>query len=117
LDKPGIREALLKYYNKYYSSDIMTLCISHNDSLDNMQKKVEEMFSMVENKGTFPVSLKSYNHPLIEGARPNLIKLVPIKNDRNIKVKFVLPEISKYTNLKLSDYISHLIGHESDNSI
>jgi insulysin len=40
LQKEGIRNELLDFYNKYYSSHIMKLAISGQDSLDIMKQKV-----------------------------------------------------------------------------
>lgn len=38
LSKPGIRDALLKFYHQYYSADIMDLVLYSDEDLDTLQK-------------------------------------------------------------------------------
>ncbi|CAN0212642.1 unnamed protein product, partial [Phaeothamnion confervicola] len=47
----GARAALLKFYDKYYSSNQMTLCIVGKQSLDELQRWSEDMFAAVPDKG------------------------------------------------------------------
>jgi len=41
----------------------MCLAIQHNDTLDIMQQKVEELFANVANKNNFPLSYKGFTFP------------------------------------------------------
>ncbi|KAI7834372.1 Metalloenzyme, LuxS/M16 peptidase-like protein [Kickxella alabastrina] len=51
-----LREELLKFHNKYYSSDIMKLVVAGNHTLDQLTEWAVSMFSEVESKGnTKPV--------------------------------------------------------------
>ena len=50
LNKPDIRERLLEYYENHYSSNIMSLCLAGNHSLDALQKLAVENFSQIEEK-------------------------------------------------------------------
>ena len=117
LDKPTTRQALLDHYAKYYSSDLMTLCLCHNGSLDEMQEHVIDLFSQVENKKLYPFSLKSYPFPIGANTKPRLIKRIPIQDTNIIKLHYVLPDESKNETKQPYEYLSHLIGHEGENSI
>ena len=44
------RDIVIEFYNKYYSSNIMKLAVYGSDSLDTMQKWVEEKFSAIPDK-------------------------------------------------------------------
>jgi insulysin len=50
LERPTIRDDLLKFHKEWYSSNIMTLALSSNHSLEDMEKWVNEGFSEVVNK-------------------------------------------------------------------
>ena len=49
LDIPGIRDALLGHHKKWYSSNIMDLCIYGRFSIEQLEKWVVEKFSPVKN--------------------------------------------------------------------
>ena len=49
LSQPGIRESLLQYHKKWYSSNIMTLTISSRHVLEDLEKWTIEKFSPVVN--------------------------------------------------------------------
>ena len=41
---------LLKFYDKFYSSNIMSLCVVGKESVDELEAVVEEKFSSIVNK-------------------------------------------------------------------
>ena len=53
LSYPDIRERLLKMYNKYYTSEIMALCIYSNMTLDEQINLVEKLFKDVPKRENF----------------------------------------------------------------
>lgn len=50
LSQPGMRESLLAFHKKWYSSNIMTLTVSSRHSIEDLEKWVKSKFSAVENK-------------------------------------------------------------------
>lgn len=50
LKKPEAYEALQKFYNEYYSADIMTLCVSSNKKLSEIESMVKKHFNSMPNK-------------------------------------------------------------------
>ena len=117
LKKDGIREALMGFHDKYYSADIMGQAMYSNDSLDNMEKAVMESFSEVVNKNIAPISFKNHPYPYSQEKLGKLIKSVPVKDHDYLQFKYLLPELEKEKLKKPLNYISHLIGHESKNSL
>lgn len=49
LQKEGIREAMLEFYKKWYSANIMKLVMLSKDPLDKMEENANKMFSDVKN--------------------------------------------------------------------
>ena len=50
LSQPGMRESLLAFHKKWYSSNIMTLTVSSRHSIKDLENWVKSKFSSVENK-------------------------------------------------------------------
>ena len=57
LNKEGIREKLLEYYEQHYSANIMSLCLVGDHSLDTLESLAVEHFSDIINKN---LSLKDF---------------------------------------------------------
>lgn len=56
-----VREALLKFHEKYYSSNIMALTVLDKTSLDDLEALVVKLFQGVQNKN---IDVPSWeNHP------------------------------------------------------
>ena len=49
LKQEGIRDALLGFHKKWYSANIMKLCVVSNRDLETLEKEVIELFSEVPN--------------------------------------------------------------------
>ena len=60
----NIRKVLLDFHSKYYSANLMRLCIVGKESLEELQDFALSMFSDIENKSV-PVP-KFEGHPLTE---------------------------------------------------
>jgi insulysin len=109
------RDIVIEFYKKYYSSNIMKLAVYGNDSLDVMQKWVEEKFSAIPDK-----SLSSPRFPS-DPYRPEqlakLLQVVPVRDSKNLDIYFPTPAVEHLYLTKPTRCLSHLIGHESAGSI
>jgi insulysin len=56
-----MRESLLEFHKKWYSSNLMTLCIINDQPLEKLESLVKELFSLIINKN---VVLPSLQYPL-----------------------------------------------------
>ena len=108
---PGIRDRLLKFYKKYYTSEIMNLCVYSKKPMDELVKFVEALFVSVP-------KIENFNKPRYDEVLPydetNLkyfYKMVPIKNVDEIALEWFLPFCDNYYANPLS-YLSSVIGHE-----
>jgi len=95
LKKEGVREQMIQYYEKYYSSDIMTLCVCSNKDLDDLESKVVELFSLIKNKNNGVVSFANLPSPYSDTLFSTLLKVVPLKEMDDLSLQFMLPSYYK----------------------
>ncbi|CAG8552374.1 5800_t:CDS:10 [Paraglomus occultum] len=96
-----VREELLKFYERYYSANLMKLCVLGKEPLDVLTRWVVEYFSDIRNK-SLPV-------PVAEGS--------VLTENELLRVTFAKPvKDIRYLELP-GGYLSHLIGHEGSGSI
>ena len=120
-DVPNLYSYLKLFYDKYYSSDIMTLVIVSdkdlNDISDNnntWKEQLVNMFSQVPNKNVLNMIKNEYDFTEILEKNNNYIEMVPIKDDDIIRLIWEIP--FNYNERHIYEFISHVIGHEGDNT-
>ncbi|XP_043497973.1 insulin-degrading enzyme isoform X2 [Polistes fuscatus] len=111
----NVREKLLEFHNKYYSANIMSLCILGKESLEELERIVVNLFSEVKNKEIeIPVWPEQ---PFAEEDLANIWYIVPIKDTRSLNMIFPIPDLRSRYNASPTHYISHLLGHEGAGSL
>ncbi|KAH9424396.1 hypothetical protein DERP_004580 [Dermatophagoides pteronyssinus] len=111
----NIREELFKFYEKWYSANMMCLCVYGKESLQELTEMVTSLFSLISNKNIEPP-----NWPIHPYSSDNLMKqvhIVPIKDKRTLELVFTYPDEIKHYKSSPGMYLSHLIGHESKGSL
>jgi len=116
LNHPDIRERLLKMYNKYYSSEIMSLIIYSKLSMNKLIKLVEDLFTLVPKRENFEMPKYDKVKPYNENILNYFYKITPIKDTDKIKFRWYLPFCENYHAKPLS-FLSNLFGHEGPNTI
>ncbi|CAB4064603.1 IDE [Lepeophtheirus salmonis] len=111
----SVRDQLIKFHKKWYSSDIMSLAVLGSESLDELEKIVVDKFSAVPKKGIKPPFWSE--HPIEESSYIYRTFVVPIKDLRNLLITFPTPDLHPYYKSSPSNYIAHLIGHEGKGSL
>ena len=109
----NVREELLKFHQTWYSSNIMSLTVLGNQTLDELEAMVTQYFSEVVNKDVIVPSWPE--HPYAQEA--TLVQLLPIKDMRQLNLCFPIPDYSADYLSKPVSYLSHLIGHEGKGSL
>ncbi|CAM8944316.1 unnamed protein product [Rhodiola kirilowii] len=109
------RLELLKFYEEYYSANLMHLVVYSKGSLDKLQNLVDNKFEEIRNidrsRPNFPGPLCSSEHTQI------VVKTIPIKEGHKLRIVWpVTPSIHHYKEGP-SRYLGHLIGHEGDGSL
>ncbi|XP_076160592.1 insulin degrading metalloproteinase isoform X2 [Ptiloglossa arizonensis] len=113
--KINVREELLKFHTKFYSANIMALCILGKESLDELEQMAVELFSQVKNKD---IELPFWStNPFNEEHFQTKWYIVPIKDTRHLNIKFPIPYLRDYYKAAPAYYILHLLGHEGKGSL
>ena len=111
LTKPDIREKLLVFYKKYYTSEIMNLCVYSNKSLDELLKLIESLFSLIPKLENFEMPRYDEVKPYDETNLKYFYKIIPVKNINHIELEWYLPYCDNYHARPL-DFLSSAMGHE-----
>ena len=116
LNHPDIRDRLLKMYNKYYTSEIMTLCLYSNMSIDDLINLVEKFFKDVPKRENFVMPKYDMVKPYDKGQLSNFYKIVPVKDKDKLIFRFYFPFCDNYRADPFSFFTS-LFGHEGPNTL
>ncbi|KAJ4824099.1 Insulin-degrading enzyme-like 1, peroxisomal [Turnera subulata] len=109
------RSELIKFYDEYYSANLMHLVIYARESLDKIQTLAEEKFQEIRNSDrnrlSFPGQPCKSEHLQI------LVRTVPIKEGHKLRIVWpITPGILHFREGPCR-YLGHLIGHEGEGSL
>ncbi|KAJ1912929.1 metalloprotease [Mycoemilia scoparia] len=119
----NLRQVLIKFYEKYYSADIMKLCIKSNKDLDEATWTAVRMFSAVKSKGnTIPriVTRDGSGHTRPYRKERHMGKLVRYKTLSStfmLCLLFPTDDHKLYYMTKPHYYISELITYCGQHSL
>ena len=116
LSLPDIRDRLLVFYKKYYTSEIMNLSVYSNKTLDESLKLVESLFTLVPKIKNFQMPRYDEVKPYDENNLRFFYKIVPIKDINEIRLDWYLPYCDDYYS-KPFQYLSSVLGHQGPNTI
>lgn len=115
--KNGIntRDELIKFHEKWYSSNIMSLAIFGKESLDELESMALKYFSEIENKN---VKVPEWSDKIyLEDQQMTKTYILPIKDTRSLTISFQIPDYDEHFRSGPENYLSHLVGHEGKGSI
>jgi len=110
-----VRDELLKFHSKWYSSNIMGLAVLGQQDLDTLQELVLNMFNSVEDKGV-PVP-EWLDSPFSNDQLKQITYVVPIKDIRSLNITWSIPDLQEHYKSSPGSYLGHLIGHEGPGSL
>ena len=116
LKKPGVRDVLLQFHEKYYSANIMHLCLISPESLDYSEKLINKYFSKVVNKNV-KVKYSTSKMPYSSDILGNAYYVKPVKNINRLKLFWQLPNQIKFYKNKSLSMLSNILGDENTGSI
>ncbi|KAJ1822793.1 metalloprotease [Coemansia sp. RSA 2599] len=102
----NIRDEMLAFYKRFYSSDLMKLVIVGNYSLDQMTQWAVSMFSEVESKGD--TKIVETSHPFGHQQLGKVLCYEPVGEKDSITLVFALPEIKPFYKSNPYKYVSSL---------
>jgi len=115
LNIPNIRNIVMKFYEKNYSSNIMKLVVLFNgDNIEcaNIIESIQKYFSIIKNNNL--LIKRHHDHDMIDCKK--IIKIIPIQDHNMIILVFQINYNNKIKNNNLLEYISYLINHQGENS-
>eukprot|EP00008_Paramoeba_atlantica_P012445 CAMPEP_0201483010 /NCGR_PEP_ID=MMETSP0151_2-20130828/7248_1 /ASSEMBLY_ACC=CAM_ASM_000257 /TAXON_ID=200890 /ORGANISM="Paramoeba atlantica, Strain 621/1 / CCAP 1560/9" /LENGTH=362 /DNA_ID=CAMNT_0047865955 /DNA_START=91 /DNA_END=1176 /DNA_ORIENTATION=+ len=124
-----VRERLFEFHKKYYSSSIMKLAVVGRDPLPVMKEWVTQKFSPIKNLKITPPyppwKIDGDEDSIVKGAPPiilpgdlnKLIRMVPIKDLRLLRLLFPIPPQRGQYRKDPGHYVAHLLGHEGKGSV
>ena len=105
-----VREELIKFHSKYYSANLMTLCLLGDESLEELEEYALEMFSPIPNKSlATPVFAPD---PYVKKNWTEVLNVVPIQEKRELEISWTIPDLISDYSSRPASYLTHLIGHE-----
>jgi len=110
-----LRDELIAFHKKYYSSNIMRLAVLGNNSLNELEEMVVDIFSKVNNKNNIPQSFPT--NPYLPEHLSKRVNVVPMRESRSLELFFPMREVHTLYRSKPTHYLSHLLGHEGQGSI
>lgn len=110
-----VRNELIKFHEKYYSSNIMTLAIIGRESLETLTDWVKTMFGDVKNKNVIVPTYPKSPYRSIDLEKKCYV--TPIKDLRNLLLTFPMHDLSALYESAPGHYLGHLIGHEGMGSL
>ncbi|HEY0891650.1 MAG TPA: insulinase family protein [Cellvibrio sp.] len=116
-DKPGsvLQEELKKFYDSYYSANIMKLTLVGKQSLPELKALAEKHFSSIPNKN---VTLPEVTVPgLTKTEMGKSIHYKPIKDLKALYVDFPVKSNKHQWRLKPNEYVRNLITSEEQGTL
>ena len=117
LNIPNIRDILINFFEKYYSSNIMKLTVLYNgESEEEFNKVINEtkkIFSQIKNKNVNINRTLDKKHLSCN----KFVKMIPVKDEENLMIIFELEFCEKNKTNNLIHYISYLLNHRGDGSL
>lgn len=105
-----LQDALVSFYNTYYSANLMKAVLISNLPIDEMQKLAKNYFGLIPNKHTPVPSLA------VPAATPeNLKKMVhyaPQTQMQQLRVSFVMTNNAQQFAVKPNGYVNYLLNNE-----
>lgn len=110
-----IRDELIAFYQQHYSANEMNLALIGNYDLDTLEIWVKEKFSAIPKREVIakPARPELY----LQDQLPLDLQIEPIKELRQLKLTFPMPESLTQYPYKPLQMISHLLGHEGEGSL
>lgn len=113
-DRP-VRADLLEFYERNYSSNLMTLVVLGREPLDQLQQMVTERFSAVPDHQR---KVEPITAPLFSpGALPEQVNIQPVQQVRNLGFAWPIEDTRDDYRGKSIEYIGNILGHEGEGSL
>jgi len=112
---PGVRDDLLKFHEKYYSANIMTLVILSKYPIETMTNWATKFFSDIPNKNIESPNVGS--NPFTKEELGFHFNVLRKQESDYLQCFWPLNSLQKHYRDNPINVLSHLLGHEGNNSL
>ena len=110
-----IYDELIDFFENNYSANQMGLVVLSNETLDEMEPWVSEMFAPIENRNLAPVVREP---PMFKPEQlPATLRHDNLRDHYAVEYTFTIPSILELYHKKPTQYLSNLLGHEGEGSL
>lgn len=110
-----LRDALINFYQQYYSANLMSLVVSGPQSVNELRELVEMRFSDIAN---FQADAYVDRAPLFEtGQLPLQLEIQTLRQQRTLSLTFPVNAIRDHWRTKPLYFIGSLLGYEGEGSL
>lgn len=114
-DEATVRDDLLAFYQRHYSSDRMTLVLLGRESLVELEALARSNFSLIKKRSGVR---RVVGQPLFRrDMLPAQVDIKPIKDQQSLTLMFPVPSVEEYYRQKPLQYLGNLLGHEGEGSL
>lgn len=123
----NLRQELIKFTDRYYSANQMTLAVVAPQSIASLKEMVESAFSKIPNRDVAPPEdqwkdVAPYNGNSVVPSLQHIVEVVPVQDLRQLTLTWPILYTSEQDRQealleKQSNYVAHLIGHEGPGSL
>ena len=119
LDDNEVHKRLHAFFLRHYTAQSMTLAVQSQDTLDNLEKLVVELFSGIPNNQQTKETFDNLTEPFLTFPSKfcKMYKMVPIQNIFQVDLNWALPPLLHKYKSKPLHYLSTIIGHEGKGSL
>jgi len=112
LNKKDLREKMIQFWEKYYSSGNMSICIVSNLSLDEQQKMLNETFGKIikRKKETYVLS-----KPIFDNFN-NTYQMKPLADIQSLSYYYEIPNTVDFLENKLFEILGDMLINNSRDS-
>jgi nardilysin len=112
-----IRDKLLEHWRKHYHAGRMSLTLLGEQTLDELQKMVADVFGDMRADGEAAISYASAGAPYLNQL-PLRIDTTMIREGKQLDLVFTVPSLLRRAyKRKSTEYVEELIGHEGEGSL
>jgi len=113
-DYNNLRKKMVDFYNKYYCSDNLYIVIQSNIDIINVEKMINEYFSIIENKKCILPDLSLYPKFSVKNKE---YQLIPSNDNEFIVYFWDIPSFHHYNDNNIIDVINHIIMMRCENNL
>lgn len=118
LDRPDIRDRLLEFYDKYYSSNKMKLCVLVNSSIkEQVKKNIVEACQKIKNKNYIKEKQEKQEKIINKKFRNKIIKVIPSQKKDTLIFFYEIKDPIEQRHLHILDFLFYLISNMGPNTM